>query len=166
MHVLERCPVHPKADLIAFTYPDTRNTSLVATTCFQADESIKLIFTLGTLSNHVFVTVTDGDVSHIADVLAELEEYDATKAALCLGNTYRSPNEYLKKHDLVGTVMLRADTLPILQPLAGSISIEEVTTDFLYVAFLSEAEYTCKIDRGLNALLDLFEAERKDLISI
>ena len=62
-------------------------------------------------------------------------------------------------------LMLRPNVSPVLPDFPDCATLDGVHVNFYYVVFLSADEYRTKLDNGLDALIDRFEADEKDLIA-
>lgn len=133
---------------------------------FDSDDPIYAVFTLGRHSNHVFLTITDGDPSQLISILAGVESYDASEQPVGYGQTMRMDNDYLAKNRRPALLFLRPKAFPFLDDFQSCADVGGRHLEFLLVVCLSEDEYAHKLTYGLDALLDKFAAEGKDLIAI
>lgn len=142
--------------------PDTCH---VAAAPHVRDPSLHVIFTLGSLSPHVLITVTDGEPQAIARVLADLEAYDVPPR---LGHGHTAPIEssYLNEHGRVGVVLLRPAVSNALAHVPDELVAGRRRLHCLLVLFLSEEELALKRAEGLDELLDYFEDIGRDVIAI
>ena len=155
--------INEEVDFLEFTFPSKAscNEILVAISRVHFDGNINVIFTLQSCSNNIFLTVSDGDPEKVSHLLAQLERYDS-EGNLCFGEKYRNRNEYLSTKKRYGLVLIRPKKLPFLNYLPDGMDGDVC---FFLVVFLSEMEYRIKLEKGLDALIDLFEENDKDLIS-
>lgn len=121
------------------------------------------IFTLGRHSDRIFLTVTDGDPGRLASIFANIESYDSSVKELGYGHTMRLADSYLEQNQRPAVLFLRPDVHPFLDNLPYCEDLDGRHLEFLYVAFLSEEEYSHKLSHGLDSLVEKFVAEHKDL---
>lgn len=129
-------------------------------------EPIFAIFTLGRHSNQIFLTITNGDPDQLINVFAAVEAYDSFEQPLGFGQTMRIENKYLAENRRPALLFLRPDVHPFLENFPDCADVGERHLRFSFVVFLSEDEYAHKLSLGLDALLDKFIAEDKDLFAI
>ncbi len=163
--IMEGSPVVPEAQFLELMFHKSGKQTLVAMANLIVDKRLWLVFTLGTLSNHVYINITEGDPAAIADALAELEEYDSGGSVLCYESSYRSPNKYLLERGLVASAMFNPATFTPLEFLDNPFSAGGETISTLLVVFLTEVEYMEKLEHGFDALIELLEREGKNVIS-
>jgi hypothetical protein len=165
IHVLESCSLMPETRIKEYKFQESNASSLVAITRFRDAEDIAVVFTLGSLSRHIYVAATYGDPDPVAAFVAEVEEYDSYASGVCFGYTYRSHSPYLATKSMAASIMLSPATLSDLSPLESGLGVGGRVLEFLLVVFLTDNEFQTKLDRGFDALMELFETRNKDAIS-
>lgn len=124
-----------------------------------------LVFTLASYSHLVLVTVTDGDPAAVGALLAALEDFDTTIAALGIGHTVPlTTHRYAVDHGRCAAVLLPPTTSKLLSSLESVVEFDGQSCHFAFVLFLDEAEYRVKREQGLEALLDYLEATDRGLL--
>ncbi|KQV50187.1 MULTISPECIES: suppressor of fused domain protein [unclassified Duganella] len=133
---------------------------------FDTGDPVYAVFTLGRFSNHIFLTITNGDPVRLANVLAGVERYDSSNKQLGFGHTMRMENKYLDENNKSALLFLRPRLLPFLDNFQDCSDVGGRHLEFFLVVFLNEDEYTHKLSNGLDALYDKFQAEKKNLFAI
>ncbi len=132
---------------------------------FDDGEDINLFFTTGLLSNIVYVTISDGDISEITNLLSNFEFGDKYGVGSKLGSVIQlQDNEYLKRNRCCGVVMLRVNTVFFLESFESKIEFGGDEIEFLLVVFLDEREYNFVKEEGLKKFLE--SLGDKDIFSI
>lgn len=127
-------------------------------------DNINLCVSLPKNSNQSFICVTDADDSEIGKVVASLQSYHETKSSLSFGHTVPLiTNEYVTNHHWYAALLLSVDTL--FDGFENSIEQEGLNYDVQLVCFITNDEHTKKVNEGLDALLDEFEACDRDIVS-
>lgn len=135
-----------------------------AVAALVAEAGVNVIFSIPTDSSNVYITVSDGDLSLVRQVLATLEDIEAD-APLKLGKVQPFDDAYLKARDIHAILLLPARTSHVLDFLPDAITVGARSYPLLLVVFLSEREHRIwKVD-GHDALMDDFSARGKDLIA-
>ena len=131
----------------------------------EEDKSICAVFNLPTVTDKLFLTVSDGDPEKIARVMAHLEETDVTN---CLHKTdiCRFDYSYLQDHNKIGVMLLSIKVSPVFDDLKDEMVFSGKKIKPFLVVFISQEEYDYWKKFGLNALMDYFSENDKDLVSI
>jgi hypothetical protein len=166
--LLEKLPVEPEAQIFHFSYTHNpaRRYYAAAARLRDCEEAIWVIATLCShASDRVFVTLTDGDPQVVAGILSGIERFHVEDEAVDEGHTLdMSSRPALQQRGLTAALLLIPAITPPLQDLPYQTMIGEHHAHFLLTIFLSDAEYQLKKQHGLEALLQQFETENKDLI--
>ena len=125
-------------------------------------ETANLIFSLPTVTENIYVTITDGDPSLIAQVMATLEDMELT-GEVALGNVKLFEDAALRKHGVCGVLLLNADLFPALHYLDASVPIVSVDYKFISVVFLTDEDHAYGKAHGHDALMDYFVERQKDV---
>lgn len=140
--------------------PDDFYTSAMA----RIKGDLSLCVSLPKSTKCSFICISDADRSEIAKVVASIQSYHEKKHKLGIGHTIPlTKNEYASKHSWYAALILSVDTL--VDGFDETLEGELPEYKFYLVCFISGKEYQIKIEKGLNALLDDFEAEGKNIVS-
>jgi hypothetical protein len=163
IYVLRNAPVEPRATTFSYRIVDRESDQFVAASPLTEQKDLHLVFTLGSRSRHVFMTVTDGDPSRAAAILAQAEDYDASVSRLGLGDTLALNDPYMQQNLREAILFVRPIVSNAISAFADSAEVAGNVIHFLLAVFLDHAEYETKKLRGLEALFDRFRSEGKDL---
>ena len=130
-----------------------------------SEPAIQVVFSLGALSPHLFITVTDGDAAEIAKVIGDLELYDVPPT-LGYGHTAPLASAYLERHGRSGVVLLRPSVANALAAFPDQLEVEGDHRHCLFVLFLTQEELELKRREGLDALFDHFRNTGRDVASL
>jgi hypothetical protein len=151
--VLENAPVFPKG----WTYAIPRGAEReihVAASRLAADPGSSLVFTLGSASNGILLSLTDGDPERVAAILATIEELFARQGGVGSREIVDLSDPYLRDHGRVAAALLR--------PVAGVpgfpdlVRIEGAQYHAALAVFLNEEERELSRRLGFDALEERF----------
>lgn len=96
--------------------------------------------------------------------MAQLESFHAQTEEVGHGHTVRLNHDpTMVANRRVAALFLRPVVSPALSRIPDCIDLAGDHVEFLMVVFLSDVEYQIKLGSGLDALLDAFERNEKDL---
>lgn len=145
--------------------PRSHGISHVASAPHARDALLHVVFSLASLSPHLFITVTDGEPEAVARVLADLEAYDVPPR-LAHGHTVPMESTYLAENGRVGVVLLRPVVSNALSHMPDELVAGEQRLHCLLVLFLSREEFDLKRREGLDELLGYFEDIGRDVTAL
>lgn len=128
------------------------------------DDSVNLICSLPTITQNIYVTVSDGDPALIRRIVATIEDTERESAVL-LGNLLALNDPILRNRNIYGVLFLPASEFNALEGLPSKICTKEKEFKFLAVIFLSKEELEIWEERGHDALIDHFIAVERDIVS-
>ena len=147
------------------TFRDPLRRYYTAWATLDAEAGSHLVFTVASYSHLVLVTVTDGAPAAVGALLAALEDFDTTIAALGIGHTVPlTTHRYAVEHGRCAAVLLDHTTLNLLSSLDSVVEFEGHTCHFAFVLFLDEAEYRVKREQGFDGLLEYLNRTGRRLI--
>jgi hypothetical protein len=127
---------------------------------------LQLIFTLGTTSERIYLTVSNGDPVEIARVLCNFEDIDREDGVVTQFQLREFADEYMGKHGWKGALFIPPDNFPSLERLADTADVGGRRYYFSLVIFLSDADVRFGKLRSVGSLLEKIVAEDRDLTSI
>ncbi len=130
------------------------------------DDDLRIVFTIPVETTSIFITVTDGDVSLVRRVLANLEEMERDGTVLGVGEVVRFEGSDLEQHGIAAVVLLPLSVSGILCGLEETFEHEERSYCFYLVAFLSLAEYGIWKAHGQEKLMSHLDNVDKDLLTL
>lgn len=153
-----------KAKLLNFE--DSNRILKTAYVKAKNEENLHVVFNLPTLSNKIFITISDGDPEQVAAIMSHLEDIDASKSELDYSHVVRFNEEYFIKHGKIGVILLPIAVSPPLKFLSNT-SLHDLYSSTLYlVVFITSDEYEYWKNEGHNRLMEKFERDEKDLICL
>lgn len=167
-YLLEHGPFRPSAQIVDYRFGSVEKdvvTIGVAKVEVEDEEEIYGIFSLPAGgANDIFLTITDGDPSKIADLVARLV-YASSTEEMEFGHTLMFDKDpYLASAGRVGVVLLRIDAISALSEISDKVNLDRRQYSTHLVVFLDEDEYRIKQEKGLVALLDDMESKQRDLV--
>lgn len=145
--------------------------SLHATACGRLRipqlRNLQLVFTLGVTSPRVYMNLTNVDPREIARVLANLEERDL--------RTGKPPPQYsilgfrdayLMEYSRGGALLMEPERFRGFERLEHVAEIQNRVVSFSMVVFITREELEYGQIQGIRALLEHFNEQDRDLISL
>lgn len=129
------------------------------------EEDIFIVCTLPVGSGKIFVTVTDGDPEIISFLLSEIARNDLT-INYRMRDIVRFSNEYLELNGKIGVIILPVLVSNVLCNIGQIEYLNGCFYEMYLCTFISVEDYEYYKSFGVDALLDKFKLENKDLISI
>jgi len=163
--VFDSAPIHEEAVTLEFKLSDSADVFHVAYARLTDEAGYRdsyLVFSLASVANRVFMTVTAGRPREVARALANLEEYDR-QTSLSGGSVIRVPDQFFGTHGLTAVLLLRPSTLNGFDDVEDSSEVQGRRLDFSLTLFLTEAELEFKRLHGHDALMSRFDAEGRDV---
>jgi len=177
---LERLGHEGPAELVDFSFaqmdPTKASTVRVARLRLPCDDGSELCFT-GSLAEvstavsersdhrHLFIGTYDSSTLSLSELVAAAHHYDHAVETLGYGHTFplgdASP---LRQGGYVAALVLEASIYRFFEDVADVLYA--VPTSLFSILPISAAELALKVDRGLDALLDLWEQSRKDILHV
>ncbi|HKK06669.1 MAG TPA: hypothetical protein VKA50_12565 [Gammaproteobacteria bacterium] len=156
--------IPPVGDFYTKEYSFTSDSrDIYAAALSNIGDDLNLCVSLPRNSSRAFLCISDADDSELGKVVASLQRYHETKSPIGLGDTVPlTTNEYVINHNWYAALILSVDTL--VDGFDISFKQDCPDWDVLLVCFITNSEYTKKIKYGLNALLDVFEKNERDLV--
>lgn len=130
------------------------------------DQSVSLCCNLPLLNNKLFLTVSDGCPNAVTGLMSQLEEITANNAEIDMYHAVRFNDEYFLEKGVVGVLLLPISVSPALKHVSPEIHYKGDKIELFLVVFLSEEEYLFWKAKGNNQLMDKFEKDDKDLVSM
>lgn len=130
------------------------------------EDDVNLISTLPYHGDQIFVTVTDGDVSEIQNVMTHIESMILKGHQVQKFDVVRFDSDYLQSKKVVGCIILPIRVSPALNHIPEQIDFGGMMFKFYLVTFLSADEYKLWKESGSNELMNTFDMNDKDLISV
>lgn len=166
--LFERLPIGDDVDSLEFSLSGSfLGKYRVAYSAIEStDQPARVIFTLPSYSNSVFMALTRKKIESTARLLANLEDYERESSLqLGLGEVVITPDHPRDDVDLpYAVVLLRTATsfecaeVPDIQAINGK------TTLFFLVVPLTREEYELRRQYGHDVLMSRFQTEQKELI--
>lgn len=164
--LLERLPVLPTAELVEASFRGSSRRYCVGFSELNGDSRVRFFFTLPEDSGHVLMAISDGEAREVANLLANLQDYELEGASLAIGSYVAMPSTFLQRHGRVGALLLAPATLGRQCSVPAEWSLEGRELRSSLVVFLSEDEQEYRKARGHDALMDRFQRDRRDLITL
>ncbi len=128
--------------------------------------TVKCVLTLGNYSDRVFVTMTDADEERVGRILAAIEYYGRPGAhQLEVSDSMPLTDPFALENGRVAAMLMEPNVFPGGKELLGGIDIDARHCDVVGVIFLDLEEYELRRREGAVALIDVFEAKRRDCIT-
>lgn len=130
-----------------------------------ADRSTRVVFTLPTYCQSVFLALTRTRVTETARILANLEDYERESSVqLGLGEVVLTPDDLQQDPDVPhAVILLRTATSLDCAEVPDCQTIDGTPTLFLLAVPLSKDEWELRTQRGHDALMDRFQEGEKEL---
>ena len=163
-YILSTAKLKPEADIAKYDFDNNFSYRAATSSFVNKDDLIYGVFTLPKENDHVFICVTNGDPFQIGGVLCGLENYLDTKEMLCIGDTVPIVNDYINNAGWKSALLLRVPT--ILEEFPDSHKFENGYKVYFYlVIFIDSEELEIKKNHGLDALMEVFENNNRDIIT-
>lgn len=127
----------------------------------EEGDSIRLVVTLPTYSQGVFLALTVSQPREVARLLANLEDYERET-----GHSL-DPLETVVTDgpgDVKALFLLRTASHAEMSSIPDSALISAKEHKFSLVVGIDATEYSCKCERGVDALLNVLQSSGKSLI--
>jgi hypothetical protein len=160
----ESMPVHDAARVVSFQVPGSFEQRVGVFVAKERPE-VSIVTTLGSLSEKVFVMVTDDAPDLLAEVVARAEYHDAMGGTLEVGHTLRLNMPSLAESGWAAVLFGVPAMLELLAAMPAQLSVSGASYGLVLCILLSPEEYDYKISEGVDALLDRFEATCRSLVS-
>lgn len=130
-----------------------------------ADRSARVVFTLPTYSQSVFLALTRSRLNETALILANLEDYERESSMqLGLGEVILTPEQVQHGPDTPhAVILLRTATSFDCAEVPDSQTIDGKPTLFFLAVPLTKDEWELRRQRGHDALMDRFQEDEKEL---
>ena len=127
-------------------------------------EPVHVVIGLPLHGDHVFIAISDGDPVAIAKAVGSLQHYDERKARLHMGDTVPlTAVDEIKNAGWAAALFCPIEFL--LDEFPASAEIHDKHYCFQLAVLINSAERKFKIDNGFDKLMELFEAENRDIVS-
>ena len=165
--LFERLPIDDDADSLEFSLSSAFRGKYraVHSEIEFTDQPARVVFTLPTYSNSVFLALTRASATDAALVLANLEDYERESSLqLKLGEVIITPHHALLSADTPQSVILfRTATSLDCAKVPDCQTIEGKPTLFFLVVPLTTEECEFRCQHGHDALISRFQADQKDI---
>jgi len=129
------------------------------------DESdpIYVVFAMPHKSDDIYLMITDGDPSLVAGQLAALQKYNEEAEHVCLYHTVPTKSDVFNTNDWIAFLTIRPCT--IITTFKDDAEIGDRNFRFRLVIPINAEERKLKMESGIEALMDLFEETKRDVIT-
>ena len=127
------------------------------------EDPISIIFSMPNDSDDVYMMVSDGDPSKLYAQLASIQQYNEEEAHICIDHTVPTNNEYIRNAGWAAFVMLYPSTT--FEDFKYTNIILDRKLRFCQVVPITEEERQFKMSKGIEALLNKFTEENRDVIT-
>jgi hypothetical protein len=130
-----------------------------------ADRSARVVFTLPTYSQSVFLALTRTRLNETARILANLEDYERDSSMqLGLGEVVLTPEQIQRDADIPhAVILLRTATSFDCAEVPDKQTIDGKLTQFFLAVPLTTDEWELRRQFGHDALMDRFQEDEKEL---
>ena len=127
----------------------------------------KIVFNLPELTEHIFITVTDGDASRISRVIANLEQYERLGQSLSLASFISLEGDsYLEEHGKVGAIFIPVSDSYFLEKVPPVLTTSQGSKHLLYVVLVNQLESDLLHAHGFDALFDAWHEAGRGITGI
>lgn len=129
------------------------------------DESdpIKVVFSIPKKGEESFFIICDGDSNELSREIAGLQKHNEEVAHLCLHHTISTDNEYVKNAGWAGYLISSPNVTWKDFPRSANLPEREVR--FWLAMPISDADRQIKIELGVDALMDKYQKEGRELFT-
>jgi hypothetical protein len=163
--LLENLPTNDVATIYEFQLEGQENSNhAIAYSPLNGEDEYNFVFSLGRHSQNVFITIANGDTKEIARAVANIEDCDVEKGGLSLDDFVDLDINIFRRNGWKGVLLMPVSLLGTLEsfPLCKVISGNYV--NFFLAVLISHDEYCCMKSSGIEALMEKFDEEGKDII--
>ena len=165
-YIFDRLPIDDAIDTLSFSLSGNfRGNFYSGIGVVEGKSSDRIVFSIPQYNDSVFFALTRSDASHVARILANLEDYEReTGNKLNFGEIIDIPASNEKMDDLCSSVMiLRTATAPYLRNVPDKEVIGGNEINFLFAIPLSRDEVIFRNNFGHDRLMDEFAKTSKNI---
>ncbi|MBP7336469.1 hypothetical protein [Niveispirillum sp.] len=166
MSLFEKLPIPGDVDWLDFSLSGDFSGKYVCGYSRIADMNGYVVFNIPTYGSSVFLALTEGSPKEVALILANLEDYEReNNIDLGLGEVVVTPAGSVRDMPVpFAVILLRTASSPICGDVPDQMVIEGKPTRFLFAMPISEKDHQLRREQGHDALMDVFEAEDRDIV--
>jgi hypothetical protein len=124
---------------------------------------LSVVFTLALHSHDVFVTISEGPIDAVADVLCDLDAYSANESRLGARATFAPDNPHLLAAGYEGVLVVNLGFWKPFEDVEPDLTIDGNDCLHLYGCFfITKTEREIRLAEGFDAMWSHFGATGKD----
>lgn len=164
--LFEKLPIPGDVDRLEFSLSGDFSGKYVCGYSRVADTDAYIVFNIPIYGSSVFLALTERSPKQVALILANLEDYEReNNIDLGLGEVVVTPTGSVRDMSVpFAVILLRTATSPICGDVPDHMMVDGRPTRFLFAMPISEKDHQLRREQGHDALMDIFEAEDRDLV--
>ncbi|MCP4492730.1 MAG: suppressor of fused domain protein [Gammaproteobacteria bacterium] len=163
MHMFENASIKGSLSLSHYEFGSGKKYHTAYGLIGDDADPIQAVFSMPNDSSDVYMMISDGDPEVISEVLAGIQNYNEEKEHVCLFHTVPTLNDTFVTKGWNALLILLPCT--VLDNFEDNKEIDGRNINFRLVMPITNIERQYKIDNDIEALLDQFEDNDRDIIS-
>src|SRR5882672_8889019 len=159
----KRLPTEHQVKVFSFRFVGSAADQYVVCGPVSTDPSLTVCASLGSVSTHLFVLVSDIEAKESADIIARVEDYDARVTHLRVGETIVLEAPSFEGSGAAALLIIKPRLLKLFENVPDHIAIGKTSVHCLLCLPLTSKEYRLKKESGIGAVLDSFVSSGREV---